>query len=111
MAIPPVNPSAARSADHPGAPAPRASAAGPQPAPPGGSARPYILLSIGAAVLTISLKFGAFLLTDSVGLFSDAAESVINLVAAVAALAAVTVAERPPDAAHRYGYTKAEYFS
>ena len=68
-------------------------------------------MSIAAAVLTISLKFRAYLLTDSVGLFSDAAESVINLVAAVAALAAVTVAERPPDAEHRYGHTKAEYFS
>src|SRR6478672_1404688 len=79
--------------------------------PPGGSARPYILLSIAAAVLTISLKLTAFLLIDSVGLFSDAAESLINLVAAVAALAAVTVAERPPDAEHRYGHTKAEYFS
>ena len=87
------------------------SAAAAHPLPGGGSARPFILLSIGAAVLTISLKIGAFLLTDSVGLFSDAAESLINLVAAVAALAAVTVAERPPDAEHRYGHTKAEYFS
>ena len=78
----------------PAAPAPRPSLAG-------GSARPYILLSIGAAVLTISLKMAAFLLTDSVGLFSDAAESLINLVAAVAAFAAVTVAERPADAEHR----------
>ncbi|MDQ4127242.1 MAG: cation-efflux pump, partial [Actinomycetota bacterium] len=50
------------------------------------SAWRYAGISILAAVLTIGLKFGAYLLTGSVGLFSDAAESVVNLVAAVAAL-------------------------
>ena len=69
------------------------------------------MLSIAAAVVTISLKLAAFALTGSVGLFSDAAESVINLVAAVAALIALTVAARPPDEEHPYGHTKAEYFS
>src|SRR4051812_31663519 len=77
----------------------------------GGSARPYILLSIAAAVITISLKVSAFLLTDPGGFFSDAAESLITLVAGVAARAAVRGAERPADAEHRYGHTKAEYFS
>jgi divalent metal cation (Fe/Co/Zn/Cd) transporter len=46
----------------------------------------YAVLSIVAAVLTIGLKVGAYMLTGSVGLFSDAAESMVNLVAAVAAL-------------------------
>jgi divalent metal cation (Fe/Co/Zn/Cd) transporter len=46
------------------------------------SARFYAALSIGAALLTIILKFGAYLLTGSVGLLSDAAESVVNLIAA-----------------------------
>jgi len=69
------------------------------------------VLSIAAAVLTIGLKFGAYLLTGSVGLFSDAAESVVNLVAAVAAVWALTVALRPPDEEHAFGHSKAEYFS
>jgi len=73
--------------------------------------RRYAVLSIAAAVLTIGLKLGAYLLTGSVGLFSDAAESVVNLVAAVAALWALIYAARPPDEEHAYGHNKAEYFS
>jgi cation diffusion facilitator family transporter len=71
----------------------------------------YAVLSILAAVFTIGLKVGAYLLTGSVGLFSDAAESLVNLVAAVAALWALTVALRPPDEEHAFGHNKAEYFS
>jgi cation diffusion facilitator family transporter len=74
-------------------------------------ARRYILLSLVAAVATIGLKTGAYLLTGSVGLLSDAAESVINLVAAGIAFWMLTVASRPPDEEHAYGHTKAEYFS
>ena len=69
------------------------------------------MLSIAAAVITIGLKLGAYYLTGSVGLFSDAAESVVNLVAAVAALWALTLAVRPPDEEHAFGHNKAEYFS
>jgi len=68
-------------------------------------------LAVVAAVATIALKVGAWLLTGSVGLLSDAAESVVNLVAAVLALVVVRVAARPPDAEHAYGHGKAEYFS
>ena len=71
----------------------------------------YAGLSIIAAVVTIALKVGAYLLTGSVGLFSDAAESSINLVAAVGAFLALGTAARPPDEEHAYGHTKAEYFS
>jgi cation diffusion facilitator family transporter len=71
----------------------------------------YAWLSIAAAVVTITLKTGAYLLTGSVGLLSDAAESVVNLVAAVIALIALTVAARPADDNHHYGHGKAEYFS
>ncbi len=71
----------------------------------------YAWLSIAAAVLTIALKTGAYFLTGSVGLLSDAAESVVNLVAAVIALVALTVAARPADHNHHYGHGKAEYFS
>jgi cation diffusion facilitator family transporter len=77
----------------------------------GGSTRRYAVLSIVAAVMTIGLKLGAYLLTGSVGLFSDAAESVVNLVAAVAALWALLYAARPPDEDHAFGHDKAEYFS
>lgn len=73
--------------------------------------RSYAALAIIAALLTVSLKFTAYLLTGSVGLFSDAAESVINLVAAFAAFWALTIAARPPDEEHAYGHSKAEYFS
>ncbi|MGB3683124.1 MAG: cation diffusion facilitator family transporter [Rubrobacteraceae bacterium] len=78
---------------------------------PGWSARHYAIFSVVVAVVTISLKLGAYLLTGSVGLFSDAAESVVNLVAAVAALWALTLAARPPDEDHAFGHDKAEYFS
>jgi cation diffusion facilitator family transporter len=78
---------------------------------PLGSTRPYILLSVAAAVVTIALKGGAYLLTGSVGIFSDAAESLVNLLAAVVALWALVSAARPPDEEHSYGHTKAEYFA
>ncbi len=71
----------------------------------------YAWLSIGAAVVTIALKSGAYLLTGSVGLLSDAIESGVNLVAALMALAMLTVAARPEDDNHAYGHSKAEYFA
>jgi cation diffusion facilitator family transporter len=75
------------------------------------SARSYAALSIGAAALTIALKFGAYRLTGSVGLLSDALESIVNLVAALAAFWALSYAAKPPDALHTFGHSKAEYFS
>jgi cation diffusion facilitator family transporter len=68
-------------------------------------------LSVAAAAATISLKTVAWLLTGSVGLLSDAAESVVNLVAAVVALGALHWATRPADEQHAYGHAKAEYLS
>lgn len=75
------------------------------------SPRFYTLISIGAALVTIALKAGAYFLTGSVGLLSDAAESCVNLVAALVAFWAVTYAAKPPDEKHAYGHFKAEYFS
>jgi cation diffusion facilitator family transporter len=75
------------------------------------TARSYAALSIIAALLTIGLKFGAYFLTRSVGLFSDAVESIVNLVAALAAFWALSYAAKPPDAEHTFGHAKAEYFS
>jgi len=71
----------------------------------------YAWLSIAAAVVTISMKVVAWWLTGSVGLLSDAAESVVNLVAAILALCMLIVAARPPDSNHHFGHDKAEYFS
>lgn len=75
------------------------------------SLRRYAWLSIAAAIATIGLKSFAYWLTGSVGLLSDAVESIVNLVGAFMALAMLTVAARPPDEDHPYGYSKAEYFS
>lgn len=71
----------------------------------------FAWLSIAAAVLTIALKAVAYMLTGSVGLLSDALESIVNLVGALMALAMLTIAARPADEEHAYGHSKAEYFS
>ena len=60
----------------------------------------FAWLSIAAAILTIGLKTAAYLITDSVGLLSDALESVVNLVGALMALAMLTIAARPADEDH-----------
>lgn len=71
----------------------------------------FAWLSIAAAIGTIGLKAGAYWLTGSVGLLSDVFESLVNLAAAIVALAALSVAARPPDDDHAYGHDKAEYFA
>lgn len=73
--------------------------------------RKYAWLAIATAVVTVLLKASAWAITGSVGLLSDAAESMVNLVAAIAALVALTIAARPADDNHHFGHTKAEYFS
>ena len=75
--------------------------------------QPHILLrwSIAVAALTIVLKTLAWWLTGSVGLLSDAMESVVNLAGAAFALLMVKIAARPADEDHPYGHHKAEYFS
>lgn len=69
------------------------------------------LFSLGVALSVLGLKLAAFLLTDSVALLSDAAESVVNVAAALSVLVAVRLALRPPDFKHPYGHHKAEYLS
>jgi cation diffusion facilitator family transporter len=71
----------------------------------------YAWLSIAAAVATIGLKLAAWLFTGSVGLLSDAMESLVNLVGGIVALAMLEVASRPADEDHAFGHGKAEYFS
>jgi cation diffusion facilitator family transporter len=68
-------------------------------------------LSIVVAILTIAIKTLAWWITQSVGLLSDAMESLVNLASAAFALLMVTIARRPADEGHPYGHTKAEYFS
>lgn len=70
-----------------------------------------LMVSVGVALVTIALKTLAWWLTDSVGLLSDAMESLVNLASAMFGLMMVTVAERPADEDHPYGHHKAEYFS
>ena len=71
----------------------------------------YAWLSIAAALATMALKGVAYWITGSVGLLSDALESLVNLAGALMALAMLSVAARPPDEDHAYGHGKAEYFS
>lgn len=75
------------------------------------SLRRFAWLSIATALATIGLKTGAWWLTGSVGLLSDALESLVNLAGALMALAMLTVAALPPDDEHAYGHGKAEYFA
>src|SRR6516162_5600362 len=70
-----------------------------------------LVLSIVAAVLTVGLKSAAYWLTGSVGLLSDALESVVNLMAAVTAYLSLRYAAKPVDASHTYGHEKIEFFS
>jgi cation diffusion facilitator family transporter len=75
------------------------------------SAKHFAWLSIAAAFITILLKALAWWLTGSIGLLSDALESLVNLAGAMMALAMISLAEQPADEAHAYGHGKAEYFS
>ncbi len=71
----------------------------------------FAWLSIAASLATIALKVAAWRLTGSVGLLSDALESIVNLAAASMTLAMLVVAAKPPDEVHAFGYGKAEYFA
>ncbi len=71
----------------------------------------YAWLSVAAAIATISLKALAWWVTGSVGLLSDALESLVNLAAALLALSMLRLAASPPDENYQYGLSKAEYFS
>lgn len=93
-----------------GGPTPALDAASPAPSPEVPLTK-YAWLSIAAALATIGLKALAYWITGSVGLLSDAVESLVNLVGGVLALAMLTIASRPADEDHTYGHRKAEYFS
>ncbi len=67
--------------------------------------------SIGVAFAVMGIKYVAYLMTGSVALFSDALESIVNVLTGIAALAAIRVGANPPDKRHPFGHHKAEYFS
>jgi cation diffusion facilitator family transporter len=71
----------------------------------------YAWLSIAASLVTMGLKFGAYRMTGSMGLLSDALESLVNLSAGILVLIILIIATRPADDSHTYGHGKAEYFS
>jgi cation diffusion facilitator family transporter len=73
--------------------------------------KPYAWLSIAAALVTIALKTWAWQLTGSVGLLSDALESLVNLAGAIMALWVLHIVAQPADEEHAYGHGKAEYFA
>lgn len=100
---------ASRTAPHQSRPRDRASRDH-QPNKPAHLTR-FAWLSIATALITMALKYGAYLFTGSVSLLSDALESIVNLVAAIAALIALQVAGRPADSRYTFGRSKAEYFS
>lgn len=86
--------------------------------PPDGSNRTrdeivvrYAWLSLAVSIVVIVIKAAAWWVTDAVGLLSDAAESLVNVAAAVVALSALRVARKPADSNHHYGHSKAEFFS
>ena len=71
----------------------------------------YAWLSLATSIVTIALKFAAYWYTGSVGLLSDAVEAVVNIVAALVALAVLTYSAAGPDREHNFGHEKAQYFS
>jgi cation diffusion facilitator family transporter len=68
-------------------------------------------ISVAVSLIVLGLKFLAWRMTGSIALYSDALESLVNVATSVAAVIALRVAAKPADAAHPYGYAKAEYFS
>lgn len=71
----------------------------------------FLWLSLATAVLTVALKAAAALITNSVGMWSDALESTVNLLAAGVALWAMRLSAKPADHNHDFGHGKAEYLS
>lgn len=71
----------------------------------------YAWLSIAAAIVTITLKSAAYFVTGSVGLLSDALESIVNLAAAIVALIALKILANPANDEFSFGFSKVEYFS
>ena len=70
-----------------------------------------ISLSVGLGVILLALKFYAYSVTQSAAIFSDAVESIVNVLASMVALWALSIAHTPPDENHPYGHGKVEFIS
>lgn len=83
------------------------------PKSPGSAAKVRRLagLSVWVAIVIMAIKFVAWWMTDSVALYSDALESIVNVIASLVALYAVWFSQRPPDETHPFGHQKVEYFA
>jgi cation diffusion facilitator family transporter len=68
-------------------------------------------INIGVAAAVMGIKYVAYLVSGSVALFSDALESIVNVMTAIAALIAVRISSRPADENHPFGHHKAEFFA
>lgn len=69
------------------------------------------MASIAVALVVMGIKYLAYSTTGSVALYSDALESIVNVITAIAALVAIRISARPADRRHQFGHHKAEYFS
>jgi cation diffusion facilitator family transporter len=67
--------------------------------------------SIAVAIVVMAIKYAAYWVTGSVALYSDALESIVNVVTAAAALVAIRISAQPADKDHPFGHHKAEYFA
>lgn len=73
--------------------------------------RTIATLNIAVAIAVMGIKYLAYLTTGSVAFYSDALESIVNVLAAIIALAAIIIAAKPADKEHPFGHHKAELFS
>lgn len=69
------------------------------------------LISLGTSAFLLGLKFWAYKLTNSEAVFSDAMESIVNVVSAIVALTVMIASAKPADREHPYGHGKFEFFS
>ncbi len=69
------------------------------------------IANIAIALLVMGIKYLAYLRTGSVALYSDALESIVNVITAIAAVLAIRISARPADRHHQFGHHKAEYFA
>lgn len=90
---------------------PEIRARGAQPEPTTAHLERFLWLSLGAAVVILGIKLAAAALTGSIGMWSDALESTVNVAAAGVALWALRLSSKPADHNHDFGHGKAEYFS
>ncbi len=71
----------------------------------------FAAVNIVVAAAVMGIKYLAYLYSGSVAIYSDALESIVNVVTAIAALVAVHISSKPADKNHPFGHHKAEFFA